>query len=199
MDFKLIQVPENQKKLRRKKKKKHKINVNPIKFIVVKKIHKRNTNLVRIKKKCINLKKNRKGRGKPRSYKNPYDAAERTIIDLPEQNSTLNEHINVINNLIDHNEELKNIYIRLRYNNSSTNMINNIRTTIYQITNKIKYCLHVIKNKLTNTDNTYNEEIIKNFETYNKTIYRYIELNYKKDNESLIDQIKTLGNTFTNI
>ena len=184
----------NSKKLRRKKKKKTQNKRKPNKIDSRKKFKQKKHKSTKNKKKMYKSKKNRKGRGNPRSYKKPNDAAERTIIDLPEQNRPLNEHIDVINNLIDHNEELKNIFIHLRYSHTpSTDEKNNIRRTMYLITNRIKQGLPVIKNKLTNADNTYNEEIKQNFEEYNQTIYSYIELNYKKDNESLIDKIKTLG------
>ena len=44
-------------------------------------------------------------------------------------------------------------------------------------------------------DNTNKDNIIQTFQEYDKNINKYIKLNYKKDNESLINRTKTLGNT----
>jgi len=186
----------NSKKLRRKKKKKTQNKRKPNKIDSRKKNTQKKHKSSKNKKKMHKSKKNRKGRGSRIASKKTIRADKRTIIDIPEQYSPFNEYIDVIDNLIDHHEELKNIYNKLRYSNTtSTEERNDTATMMYQITNKIKDCLVEIQTKLNNMDNTNKDNIIQTFQEYDKNINKYIKLNYIKDNESLINRIKTLGNT----
>lgn len=186
----------NSKKLRRKKKKKTQNKRKPNKIDSRKKNTQKKHKSSKNKKKMHKSKKNRKGRGSRIASKKTIRADKRTIIDIPEQYSPFNEYIDVIDNLIDHHEELKNIYYKLKYSNTtSTEERNDTATMMYLITNKIIDCLVEIQTKLNNMDNTNKDNIILTFQEYHKNIYKYIKLNYIIDNESLINRIKTLGNT----